>query len=77
MIHDFDMIYWLANEIPESVIAKGHAYSQTYAELGDVDSAAVMVQFKSGLLAILDNSRSAVYGYDQRVEVFEHLLTLT
>jgi myo-inositol 2-dehydrogenase/D-chiro-inositol 1-dehydrogenase len=37
---------------------------------GDVDTAIVTLRLKSGALATIDNSRKAVYGYDQRVEVF-------
>lgn len=39
-------------------------------EAGDVDTAVVMLKFDNGIIATIDNSRKAVYGYDQRVEVF-------
>ena len=39
-------------------------------ELGDVDTAVVVLEFENGLIATIDNSRRAVYGYDQRVELF-------
>jgi len=35
-----------------------------------VDTAVVTLRFASGALGVIDNSRRAVYGYDQRVEVF-------
>jgi myo-inositol 2-dehydrogenase/D-chiro-inositol 1-dehydrogenase len=39
-------------------------------EAGDIDTAATLLKFKNGALGIVDNTRQAVYGYDQRVEVF-------
>ncbi len=36
---------------------------------GDVDTAAVVLGFASGALCQISNSRRAVYGYDQRIEV--------
>jgi myo-inositol 2-dehydrogenase/D-chiro-inositol 1-dehydrogenase len=37
---------------------------------GDVDTAVITLRFKNGVIGTIDNSRQAVYGYDQRVEVF-------
>jgi len=37
---------------------------------GDVDTRIVTMRLANGALATIDNSRKAVYGYDQRVEVF-------
>jgi myo-inositol 2-dehydrogenase / D-chiro-inositol 1-dehydrogenase len=37
---------------------------------GDVDTAVVMLRFENGVIGTIDNSRRAVYGYDQRAEVF-------
>ena len=39
-------------------------------EAGDVDSAVITLKFKNGALGVIDNSRRAAYGYDQRIEVF-------
>ena len=36
----------------------------------DVDTAVIQLRFANGALGVIDNSRQAVYGYDQRVEVF-------
>jgi len=41
-----------------------------FAEAGDVDTAVVVLEHANGCLTTIDNSRQAVYGYDQRVEVF-------
>jgi myo-inositol 2-dehydrogenase/D-chiro-inositol 1-dehydrogenase len=37
---------------------------------GDVDTAMTTMRLSNGALAVIENSRQAVYGYDQRVEVF-------
>ena len=39
-------------------------------EAGDVDTAVVTLTYESGAYCVIDNSRQAVYGYDQRIEVF-------
>ena len=39
-------------------------------EAGNVDTAVVSLKFANGAMGVIDNSRKAVYGYDQRVEVF-------
>jgi predicted dehydrogenase len=36
---------------------------------GDVDTAMVTLHFADGRLAVIKNSRRAVYGYDQRLEL--------
>jgi myo-inositol 2-dehydrogenase/D-chiro-inositol 1-dehydrogenase len=41
-----------------------------FAEIGDLDTVAIMLQHANGAITMIDNSRQAVYGYDQRVEVF-------
>ncbi|MDF2726339.1 MAG: oxidoreductase domain protein [Paenibacillus sp.] len=70
-IHDFDMARFLSG----SEAAEVHAYGSVlvdpvFAELGDVDTAIITIRFENGALGVIDNSRKAVYGYDQRVEVF-------
>ena len=39
-------------------------------EAGDIDTSVAMLTFENGVVATVDNSRKATYGYDQRVEVF-------
>ncbi|WEY87371.1 inositol 2-dehydrogenase [Bacillus subtilis] len=70
-IHDFDMArYIMGSEVTE-VYAKGAALvNPSFAELGDIDTAVITLTFENGAMAVIDNSRQAVYGYDQRVEVF-------
>uniref|UniRef100_A0A7S3F8J6 Gfo/Idh/MocA-like oxidoreductase N-terminal domain-containing protein n=1 Tax=Haptolina ericina TaxID=156174 RepID=A0A7S3F8J6_9EUKA len=70
LCHDFDMIHFLSGEVPISVYSAAHCYDPNIAAMGDVDQVAVTLTFASGLIAMVDCSRVASYGYDQRVEVF-------
>ena len=70
-IHDFDMIRYLTNKKIVEVYAKGDALvNPEIAKAGDIDTAIINLTFEDGSMAIIDNCRKAVYGYDQRVEVF-------
>lgn len=71
MIHDFDMVRYLSGDEVVEVYAIGAALiDPQIGEAGDVDTALVTLKFAKGGLGVIDNSRKAVYGYDQRVEVF-------
>ena len=71
LIHDFDMLDFLSGgQVPESVTSVGHCYNAEIKEMGDLDTCAVMLKYPSGLIAMVDTSRDACYGYDQRIEVF-------
>ena len=35
-----------------------------------MDTAVITLKFENGIIGVIDNSRKAAYGYDQRVEVF-------
>ncbi len=71
MIHDFDMARFLAGSEVTEVFASGAVLvDPAIGEAGDVDTAVVTLKFANGALGVIDNSRRAVYGYDQRVEVF-------
>ena len=70
-IHDFDMARFLmGEEVDEVYAAGGVLVDPAIGEAGDVDTALITLRFKSGAMGSIDNSRKAVYGYDQRVEVF-------
>jgi myo-inositol 2-dehydrogenase/D-chiro-inositol 1-dehydrogenase len=69
MIHDFDMARFLLGEEPVAVSAMGSALvDKAIGEAGDVDTAVVIMETKSGKVAQISNSRRAAYGYDQRIE---------
>ncbi len=70
-IHDFDMARYIMGKEVEEVFAAGSVLiDEAIAKVGDVDTAVVTLRFEDGSLGIIDNSRKAVYGYDQRLEVF-------
>jgi myo-inositol 2-dehydrogenase/D-chiro-inositol 1-dehydrogenase len=70
-IHDFDMARFLLGEDVEEVYAAaGVLIDPAIGAEGDVDTAVTVLRFASGAIGTIDNSRKAVYGYDQRVEVF-------
>ncbi|MGM0432989.1 MAG: inositol 2-dehydrogenase [Spirochaetota bacterium] len=71
MIHDFDMVRFLSGcEVTEVFAAGAVLVDPAIGEAGDVDTAIVQLTLENGALAVIDNSRKAVYGYDQRAEVF-------
>jgi myo-inositol 2-dehydrogenase/D-chiro-inositol 1-dehydrogenase len=71
MIHDFDMARYLMGEEVTELVASGNCcIDSAIGCAGDVDTAVVVLKFQSGALGAIDNSRQAVYGYDQRIEVF-------
>jgi myo-inositol 2-dehydrogenase / D-chiro-inositol 1-dehydrogenase len=70
-IHDFDMARYLANSEPVQVFAVGDALiNKEILQYDDIDTAIITIKFDNGAMAVIDNSRQAAYGYDQRVEVF-------
>ncbi len=70
MIHDFDMCRFLLGEVKEMYAVGDVKIDPAIGEAGDIDTAKVMLRFENGVIGAIDNSRCAVYGYDQRVEVF-------
>ena len=70
-IHDFDMArYLIDSEIDEVYVAGGVMVDPAIGQAGDIDTAVITLRFENGVIGTIDNSRQAVYGYDQRVEVF-------
>jgi myo-inositol 2-dehydrogenase/D-chiro-inositol 1-dehydrogenase len=69
-IHDFDMARYIVDSPVIEVFAKGAVLvDPAIGEAGDVDTAVIVLTHASGAITTIDNSRQAVYGYDQRVEV--------
>jgi myo-inositol 2-dehydrogenase/D-chiro-inositol 1-dehydrogenase len=70
-IHDFDMARFLVGSEVSEVFAVGAVrVDPAIGEAGDIDTAVVTLKFENGAIGVIENSRKAVYGYDQRVEVF-------
>lgn len=69
-IHDFDMANFLMGDAPATVHATGTSIvDPEIGKAGDVDTAVVTLTYADGRIAVIKNSRRAVYGYDQRVEL--------
>ncbi|ERP95416.1 inositol 2-dehydrogenase [Labrenzia sp. C1B10] len=70
MIHDFDMANFMMGEPPVSIMATGSSIvDREIGDAGDVDTAVVTMTYADGRIAVIKNSRRAVYGYDQRLEL--------
>ena len=70
-IHDFDMArYLLGCEVTEVFATGAVLVDSGIGAAGDVDTAVVVMRYTNGAICTIDNSRQAVFGYDQRVEVF-------
>ena len=70
-IHDFDMArYLMGSEVTEIYVAGSVMVDPEIGKAGDIDTAIITLRFENGAFGTIDNSRQAVYGYDQRVEVF-------
>ena len=70
-IHDFDMARFLMQSEVKEIYAKGEVLvDDMFKQADDVDTAVVTLSFENGSIGTINNSRQAVYGYDQRVEVF-------
>ena len=70
-VHDFDMARFLTGTEVEEVYARGEVrVDPAIGEAGDLDTAVVVLRHADGVLTVIDDSRRAAYGYDQRVEAF-------
>ncbi|HCT91724.1 MAG TPA: inositol 2-dehydrogenase [Lachnospiraceae bacterium] len=70
-IHDFDMVRYLTGcNATEVYVEAAVLVDPAIGEAGDVDTAVITLKMENGAIAVIDNSRKAAYGYDQRVEVF-------
>jgi myo-inositol 2-dehydrogenase / D-chiro-inositol 1-dehydrogenase len=70
-IHDFDMARYVTGSEIEEVYARGGVRIDAALEAEeDLDTVVVILRHADGALTTIDNSRKAVYGFDQRVEAF-------
>jgi myo-inositol 2-dehydrogenase/D-chiro-inositol 1-dehydrogenase len=70
-IHDFDMArYLIGSDVEEVYTVADVKVDPEIGEAGDVDTAVIVLKFANGVIGTIENSRRAVYGYDQRAEVF-------
>jgi myo-inositol 2-dehydrogenase/D-chiro-inositol 1-dehydrogenase len=69
-IHDFDMARFQVGEVEEVYATGSVLIEPELIAMGDIDTNVVTLKFTNGAVGAIDNSRKAVYGYDQRLEVF-------
>lgn len=70
-IHDIDLACWICDEYPDEVFAAGSCMvDPAIGAIGDVDTTMAILKMPSGCLVHINNSRQAIYGFDQRIEVF-------
>ncbi|ASI90749.1 inositol 2-dehydrogenase [Vibrio mediterranei] len=69
-IHDLDMARFILGEDPVSVTAHGSCkIDPEIGKAGDIDTGVILLNFASGAMAMIQNSRKSGYGYDQRIEL--------
>lgn len=68
-IHDFDMVRYQIGEVEEIYSIGNILLTPEIEKFGDLDTTIVSLKFANGAIGTIDNSRQAVYGYDQRLEI--------
>ena len=69
VIHDLDIARFMLGDVAR-VTALGRVLVAPYMEAhGDIDTSILTVEFASGAIGVIQNSRRTVYGYDLRIEV--------
>lgn len=69
-IHDFDMARYLFGEVTTISVQGAGLVDPEITKYDDIDTVVTTLTFENGAIGVIDNSRQAVYGYDQRAEVF-------
>lgn len=70
LIHDFDVFRWILGDEAQTLHATGSCLTDSAVhDAGDIDSTAVTIRTRRGLLCQINTSRRAAYGYDQRFEL--------
>ena len=71
-IHDFDLSRFILGDDPIIEISAfgDNLFDENAKKANDFDTAMFILKSKSGVLIHINNSRRAVYGYDQRLEIF-------
>ena len=72
-VHDIDTICWVLGEDPIELYAQGHSNHPDVRSIQDIDTCAIVMKFRSGVIATIDQSRHSSYGYDQRMEVCNNI----
>jgi len=65
--HDIDLIRWVSEKEPVEVFSYATNFIEGIKGIDDFDNVDCILKFDNGILATIDVSRKAVYGYDQRI----------
>jgi len=65
--HDIDLIRWVTGMEPVEVFSYGTNFIDEIKGIDDFDNLDCLLKFENGIIANIDVSRKAVYGYDQRI----------
>jgi len=65
--HDIDLIRWVTGKEPVEVFSYATNFIPSIRGIDDFDNVDCMLKFDNGILATIDVSRKAIYGYDQRI----------
>jgi myo-inositol 2-dehydrogenase/D-chiro-inositol 1-dehydrogenase len=69
-IHDFDMARYFLGDVAEVHAFVSADENPDLAAAGDAHQAMVLLRSTAGALCTITNSRTCVFGYDQRLEAF-------
>jgi myo-inositol 2-dehydrogenase / D-chiro-inositol 1-dehydrogenase len=69
VIHDIDMARFVAGDVQRVTALARVLVDPVYERYGDVDTSVLTLEFASGALGVLMNSRRTRYGHDLRLEV--------
>ena len=68
--HDYDMARWLTGAEALTIYGLGGAYVYDFLpEMGDVDNAALMMEFDNGMMGQFSYSRNCKYAYHVETEI--------
>lgn len=69
-IHDIDLARWFLESDAKSIYAVGGCYlHKEFAEYGDGDNVAALMQFKNNTMALFHSGRTAPHGYHIETEI--------
>jgi myo-inositol 2-dehydrogenase / D-chiro-inositol 1-dehydrogenase len=68
-VHDLDLARFLVGEVEQVFAWAGVLIDEKFAQANDADTAVTLLQFKNGVLGVMETSRRSNWGYDIRTEV--------
>jgi myo-inositol 2-dehydrogenase/D-chiro-inositol 1-dehydrogenase len=68
-VHDLDLARFLVGEVEQVSAWASVLIDERFAKANDADTAVTLLQFKNGVLGVVETSRRSNWGYDIRTEV--------